>query len=110
MTWTLKETQDDIEIGKLLSAQRRLRKKRLLIGSGLLVAALFVTWFSSQVLFSVAADEREYDRWLEQNGCKAVSHREGEWNHHFLGDYWEHIPGETCYECKSVKPFCDGRG
>ena len=108
--WTQQETQDEIEIGKLLIAQKRLRRKRLLIFGALILCALSITWMVDRVLFSVAKDERAYDQWLENNGCKIVSKRKSEWEYHAWGDYWEHIPGETCYECKSVKPFCDERG
>lgn len=75
---------------------------------GLSLGALILTWCGSGVIDSVAAVEREHDRWLEENGCQVTRHRDGRWTYHWFGDYYEHVPGETCYRCeKTGEQFCE---
>lgn len=105
--WTQAETESDVDVSKWMLAQRRARRKKMLIWAAVIAGTLLVTWLGIQVLFSVAGVEREHDQWLKDNGCKVVSHREGEWKYSMVWDYWEHIPGETCYRCKKIDAFCE---
>jgi hypothetical protein len=104
--WTQADTEYDADASEFMLAQKRTRRKWLIgVTLGVLV------WAGSGILFSVARSEREYERvraaYLKANGCTVTSHRDSDWKYHPFGDYWEHIPGETCYSCTKVDPFCE---
>jgi hypothetical protein len=104
--WTKQDVEDDAAVNEFMNSQRKATRKKVLVFGSLVIAALLVTWFASNVLFSFATIEREHEQWLKDNNCKVTSHREGEWNYHWIGDYYEHIPEETCYQCKT-EAFCE---
>lgn len=103
------ESQDDI--AAFHRARRRYLRRCLLVFVGVLVSTMFLTWCGRSVLFGVAKGQRAYERereqWLEERGCVVTRHREEVWNYHFFLDYWEHIPGETCYRCAKGETFCE---
>lgn len=109
--WTKADTEYDADASEFMLAQKQARKKWLIGGGLAIVGAVLLVWAGKGILYSSANSEREYDRaralYLKENGCKVTSHRDDKWEHHFLGDYWEHIPGETCYSCTKVKAFCE---
>lgn len=111
MSWTQEDMEGDTEVSVWFVTQKRARKKKMLAALGLIALVLGGTWIGIKVTLGVArVDERErieFNAFLKGNGCKLVSHRDDKWIHHFWQDYWEHIPGEDCYECsKTGKKFC----
>ncbi len=108
MTWTQEDMEGDAEVSVWMFHQKRQRKKKIFIFALFVVTALLATWIFTVAMSTAANMSREHDKWLKDNGCKVVSHRDGEWKYHFFGDYYEHIPSETCYRCKKTgEEFCE---
>lgn len=106
--WRIEDTEGAHDVSRMLVAQTRARRKVLLLSLGGLLAAVLVVWAASGIFSSVARKTRAHERWLEQNECVVTSHREPEWDYHWIGDYYERVSGETCYRCaKTGETFCE---
>ena len=99
--------EGDAEVSVWMFHQKRKRRRKMLLFAGLVLGALTVTWIFSELMSTDAAITREHDKWLKDKGCKVISHRDGEWEHHWIGNYNEYIPSETCYRCADGKEFCE---
>lgn len=99
--------EGDAEVSVWMFHQKKKRRRKMLLAVGLIVGVLTITWIFAEVMFAAAKINREHEQWLKDKGCKVISRRDGEWNYHWFGDYYEHIPSEICYRCADGKEFCE---
>lgn len=99
--------EGDADVSVWMFRQKRQRRRKAFLSVGLILGVLMITWIFSVVMSTAASMSREHEQWLKDKGCKVTSRRDGEWKYHFFGDYYEHIPSETCYRCADGKGFCE---
>lgn len=108
MSWTPEDMEGEAEASVWFFHQRRLRRKKMAIGVGLVAAVLATTWIFASVMSVSARYEIQREQWLKDNGCLVTRRKDSELKYHFWGEYWERIPGEVCFKCsKTGESFCE---